>query len=122
MPCTTSVVSHRMPMSRNAEDLTHCTTLPRTRPGTRHDELDKSFALPVVSSTTSKQKGSDSSAISQKAEIKMDPVSAPDPAAPTMTKINSNNNMAVGKELLTADDRDAQIDAPIDRRPKLAKN
>uniref|UniRef100_A0A915ICM3 Uncharacterized protein n=1 Tax=Romanomermis culicivorax TaxID=13658 RepID=A0A915ICM3_ROMCU len=52
----------------------------------------------------------------------MDPISAPDPVAPIMTKINNNNNMAAAKELLTANDRDAQVDAPIDSRPKLAEN
>uniref|UniRef100_A0A915HT11 Uncharacterized protein n=1 Tax=Romanomermis culicivorax TaxID=13658 RepID=A0A915HT11_ROMCU len=32
------------------------------------------------------------------------------------------NNMAMAKELLTAEDRDTQILAPIDRRPKLAED
>uniref|UniRef100_A0A915IM54 Uncharacterized protein n=1 Tax=Romanomermis culicivorax TaxID=13658 RepID=A0A915IM54_ROMCU len=55
-------------MSRNAEDLASGMTLPKTPPGIRHDESDKSFSLPVVSNTTSKLKGSDSSAISLRAE------------------------------------------------------
>uniref|UniRef100_A0A915JSC6 Uncharacterized protein n=1 Tax=Romanomermis culicivorax TaxID=13658 RepID=A0A915JSC6_ROMCU len=69
----------------------------------------------------SKQKGSDSSAISQRAEVKLDPVSTPNSTAPIMAN-NNINNMAAAKELLTADDRDAQIMAPIDRRHKLAKD
>uniref|UniRef100_A0A915IAT8 Uncharacterized protein n=1 Tax=Romanomermis culicivorax TaxID=13658 RepID=A0A915IAT8_ROMCU len=109
-------------MSRNTEDLTSGTTLPRTPPGTRHDQSDKSFALPVVSNTMSKQKGSDSSAISQRAEVKMDPVNAPNLAAPITANSNNIHNMATAKELSTADDRDAQINAPIDRRPKLAED
>uniref|UniRef100_A0A915HSN0 Uncharacterized protein n=1 Tax=Romanomermis culicivorax TaxID=13658 RepID=A0A915HSN0_ROMCU len=92
-------------ISRNAEDLTPSTTLPRTLPGTMHDELDKSLALHMVSNTMSKQEGSGSSAISQKAEVKVDPVSAPDPAAPIMASNNNiNNDIAMAKELLTANE------------------
>uniref|UniRef100_A0A915HPS8 Uncharacterized protein n=1 Tax=Romanomermis culicivorax TaxID=13658 RepID=A0A915HPS8_ROMCU len=110
-------------MSRNTEDLASCTTLPRTQPGIRHDESDKPFPLPVVSNTMSKRNGSDSSAIRQRTEVKMDPVNAPNSAAPiTANNNNKINNMAMAKELLTAEDRDAQINAPIHRRPKLAED
>uniref|UniRef100_A0A915KC13 Uncharacterized protein n=1 Tax=Romanomermis culicivorax TaxID=13658 RepID=A0A915KC13_ROMCU len=44
------------------------------------------------------------------------------PKTPITASNNNINNMAVAKELLTADDRDAQIMAPINRRPKLAKD
>uniref|UniRef100_A0A915L9M4 Uncharacterized protein n=2 Tax=Romanomermis culicivorax TaxID=13658 RepID=A0A915L9M4_ROMCU len=103
------------------KDLASVTTLPRTPPGIRHDESDKSTLLPVVSNTTSKQKGLDSSAISQTAEVKMDRGNVPNSAGPIMAN-NNINNMAPAKELLTAEDRDAQIRAPIDRRPKLAED
>uniref|UniRef100_A0A915JGU5 Uncharacterized protein n=1 Tax=Romanomermis culicivorax TaxID=13658 RepID=A0A915JGU5_ROMCU len=71
----------------------------------------------------SKRKDLDSSAISQMAEVKMDPVNAPNSAAP-ITAHNNNNidNMVAAKELLTAKDRDAQINAPINRRRKLPQD
>uniref|UniRef100_A0A915KZD8 Uncharacterized protein n=1 Tax=Romanomermis culicivorax TaxID=13658 RepID=A0A915KZD8_ROMCU len=108
-------------MSRNTDDLTSSTTLPRTPPSTKHDESNKSFTLPVVSNTRSKRKGSNSSAISQRTVVKLDPVNAPNPAAP-ITANNNNINMAVAKELFTADDRDARINAPIDKRQKFAED
>uniref|UniRef100_A0A915J9H2 Uncharacterized protein n=1 Tax=Romanomermis culicivorax TaxID=13658 RepID=A0A915J9H2_ROMCU len=53
----------------------------------------------------------------------MGPINAPNSAAPiTANNSNNINNMAAAKELLTAEDRDAQTNAPIDRRPKLTKN
>uniref|UniRef100_A0A915K1V7 Uncharacterized protein n=1 Tax=Romanomermis culicivorax TaxID=13658 RepID=A0A915K1V7_ROMCU len=114
---------YRLKMSRNTEDLASDKTLPRTPPGARHDDSDKSFALPVVSNTTSKRKGSNSSAISHRAEVKLYPLNAPNPATPIMTNSNNNiNNMATAKELFTADDRDTQINVPMDRRPKLAED
>uniref|UniRef100_A0A915IQZ9 Uncharacterized protein n=1 Tax=Romanomermis culicivorax TaxID=13658 RepID=A0A915IQZ9_ROMCU len=108
-------------MSRKTEDLNSDVTLPRTPPGTRHNESDESFALPVVSNTTNKQKGSNSSAISQRAEVKLDRVSALNPVAPIRAN-NNINNMATAKEVLTADDRDAQINAHFDRRPKFSRD
>uniref|UniRef100_A0A915KDE1 Uncharacterized protein n=1 Tax=Romanomermis culicivorax TaxID=13658 RepID=A0A915KDE1_ROMCU len=80
------------------------------------------LSIEPVSNTTSKQKGSNSSNISQRGEVKVDPVNARNSAAPITASNNNINNMAVAKELLTADDRDAQIMAPIDRRLKLAKD
>uniref|UniRef100_A0A915KY99 Uncharacterized protein n=1 Tax=Romanomermis culicivorax TaxID=13658 RepID=A0A915KY99_ROMCU len=77
---------------------------------------DKPFPLPVVSNTTSKRKGS-----SQRAEVKSDPVSGPNSTVPIIVN-NNINNMATTKELLTADDRDTQIMAPINRRPKLVED
>uniref|UniRef100_A0A915HFJ6 Uncharacterized protein n=1 Tax=Romanomermis culicivorax TaxID=13658 RepID=A0A915HFJ6_ROMCU len=53
----------------------------------------------------------------------MDPLNAPNSAAPIKANNNNNiNNMVAAKELLTAKDRDTQINAPIDKRQKLAED
>uniref|UniRef100_A0A915HSD1 Uncharacterized protein n=1 Tax=Romanomermis culicivorax TaxID=13658 RepID=A0A915HSD1_ROMCU len=53
----------------------------------------------------------------------MDPVNAPNPTGPIIANNNNNTHkMAAAKELLTADDRDAQINAPTNRRLKLAED
>uniref|UniRef100_A0A915KZ29 Uncharacterized protein n=1 Tax=Romanomermis culicivorax TaxID=13658 RepID=A0A915KZ29_ROMCU len=53
----------------------------------------------------------------------MDPVNAPNSAMAIMANNNNNINIvAAAKELLTAKDRDIQINAPIDTRPKLAED